>query len=337
MAIAKKEVKEEKIDAGSEKGVKAGKKFSFKKLSLGWSIIIGVLVLVLIFLTTIGVLVYAKKNESAFIKGAARILPYPAAIVDGEYVTVFTYLDQLDILKNYYKEYKKLDLNSEEGKKQMAAVRIGTLNDTIENAVIAAEAKKMKVTVPNKDIDTEFDKLVASNGGTKDFSEILKKYYGLTLTEFKNKIYAPRMLRQKMTEAINNDEAANAVTKKKAEDALARVKAGEDFATVAKEVSQDPGSAANGGDLGFFGKGKMVPEFENAAFALKVGEVSGLVKTPYGYHIIKVTEIKGAEIRASHILISTRDFNDWLAEKISTLKKTKYLRFIPAYWVFLKF
>lgn len=76
--------------------------------------------------------------------------------------------------------------------------------------------------------------------------------------------------------------------RKKAEAALARIKAGEDFAKVAREVSEDT-SAPNGGDLGFFTRGEMVPEFSDAAFGLEAGEVSGLVKSPFGIHIIKTT------------------------------------------------
>ncbi len=67
---------------------------------------------------------------------------------------------------------------------------------------------------------------------------------------------------------------------------------GGDFARIAKEKSLDTGSAKNGGDLGFFSRGQMVPEFERAAFSLGVGEVSGPVKTQFGYHIIKVTDKK---------------------------------------------
>ncbi len=82
-----------------------------------------------------------------------------------------------------------------------------------------------------------------------------------------------------------------------------RVNKGESFEKLAREFSQDPGSAANGGDLGFFGKGVMAKEFEEAAFKLKVGEVSKPVKTQFGYHLIKLEEIGDKERHARHILI----------------------------------
>jgi peptidyl-prolyl cis-trans isomerase C len=86
------------------------------------------------------------------------------------------------------------------------------------------------------------------------------------------------------------DAAAKAQAHAKAEQVLADVKAGKDFAALAKEHSQDPGSAPNGGDLGFFQPGQMVGPFNDAAFSLEPGAVSELVETQFGYHIIKVTE-----------------------------------------------
>jgi len=86
------------------------------------------------------------------------------------------------------------------------------------------------------------------------------------------------------------DADAKAAARKKAEELLAKVKAGADFAALAKESSQDPGSAAKGGDLGLFPRGHMVPAFEEAAFALQAGGVSDVVETPFGFHVIKVEE-----------------------------------------------
>ncbi len=80
-----------------------------------------------------------------------------------------------------------------------------------------------------------------------------------------------------------------------------RLNRGEDFAALARELSDCP-SASRGGDLNFFSRGMMVKEFEDAAFNLSVGEVSDIVKTQYGYHLIKVMEKRSNEIRASHIL-----------------------------------
>jgi peptidyl-prolyl cis-trans isomerase C len=94
--------------------------------------------------------------------------------------------------------------------------------------------------------------------------------------------------------AATDPDTAKSAARARAEAALADVKGGRDFATVAKEKSEDPGSAPNGGDVQFFARGRMVPEFEQAAFALQVGEISPIVQTQFGYHIIKVTDKRAA-------------------------------------------
>lgn len=82
-----------------------------------------------------------------------------------------------------------------------------------------------------------------------------------------------------------------------------RLNKGEDFATMAQQYSSDAGSREDGGDLGYFPRGRMVPAFEEAAFSLQPGEISAPVRTKFGYHIIKLESVSGDQVRARHILI----------------------------------
>src|SRR6187551_691738 len=90
--------------------------------------------------------------------------------------------------------------------------------------------------------------------------------------------------------AAAGDEKASKAAEEKIKAVVARLKKGEDFATVAKEVTEDPSGKANGGDLGYFTKEQMVPEFADVAFKLDKGQISGPVKTQFGWHVIKVED-----------------------------------------------
>jgi peptidyl-prolyl cis-trans isomerase D len=93
------------------------------------------------------------------------------------------------------------------------------------------------------------------------------------------------------------DEKAIADARAKAEDVLKQLKAGGDFAKLAEKYSDDPGSAKSGGELGWIGRGRTVPEFEKAAFSLDKGQTSDLVKSSYGFHIIRVEDKQNAHLK----------------------------------------
>ena len=130
---------------------------------------------------------------------------------------------------------------------------------------------------------------------------------------------------------FQNPKASEKLKKKfydKAAALLDSIKAGKDFSELAKKYSDDPGSAAQGGDLGFVKKGVFYPEFEGAAFQLKVGELSGIVESPVGYHIIQMIERRGESINTRHILVKIKaDENadlqsiDFLSEVRDSLQK----------------
>jgi peptidyl-prolyl cis-trans isomerase C len=126
----------------------------------------------------------------------------------------------------------------------------------------------------------------------------------ITITEAKAQAFykdhpevfkSPEMIRARHI-LIKVEQGATEEDKKKrkakTEEVLEKLKKGEDFAKLASEVSDDLGTKAKGGDLDFFAKGSMIPAFEEAAFALKPGELSNMVETEYGYHIIKLEEKK---------------------------------------------
>lgn len=98
-----------------------------------------------------------------------------------------------------------------------------------------------------------------------------------------------------------------------------RILKGDNFSMLARLYSQDPGSATKGGELGFFGRGRMVAEFEAAAFALKPGEVSPIVETEYGFHIIQLIERRGNTINVRHILMQPKTSSDDLLRARITL------------------
>jgi peptidyl-prolyl cis-trans isomerase D len=121
--------------------------------------------------------------------------------------------------------------------------------------------------------------------------EKMKDYYAVNKKNYEkpDRVRASHILIRADVSPTSPTGRTDEAAKKFAQDLLARIKSGESFDAIAKKYSQDPGSAVKGGDLDYFARGQMVPEFESAAFSLKKGEVSDVVKTQFGYHIIKVT------------------------------------------------
>lgn len=201
-------------------------------------------------------------------------------IIDTE--AVYAKAEELKLLPNdeeIEKSYKELKTSleaSEEGMKNLKSMGI-------DDAFLKEQTKK---DLAWQNYKTNFDKV-----NTVSDEEIQKYYDDNKESFYKDEAKASHILISTLDEndkPLSDEKKAEA--KKKAEDILKRAKAGEEFAELATEYSEDPGTASKGGDLGYFGKGKMVKEFEDATFALKVGEISDIVESEYGYHIIKLTD-----------------------------------------------
>jgi peptidyl-prolyl cis-trans isomerase C len=205
------------------------------------------------------------------------------------------------------------------------------LDQLVTYAVLSQETRARKVTVTDAEIDGSLKQMQSQFPNEAEFKKALTAR-GMTVEKLRadaridmsinrmmeaevasapaptdaqvREFYDKNPDKFKQEEAVRAshilipaDEKADDATKKKAraeiDDILKQLKAGADFAELAKKHSKD-GSAAQGGDLNFFGKGQMVPAFDQVAFSLKPGEMSDVVTTPFGYHIIKVTERRAA-------------------------------------------
>ena len=187
--------------------------------------------------------------------------------------------------------------------------------EEITNEDVEAEIKKFKSQFPDEAIfDTQMkqagmtpEKLqsdvreelkirrwMESQVKTPEVSDAdAKSFYESNLKEFEQ----PETVKASHILFMVDADAAPDVVKQKeeaAQKAAARAKGGEDFTTLAKELSEEPGAKESGGDLGFFPKDRMVPEFANAAFAANLNDISEPVKTQFGWHVIKVTDKKAA-------------------------------------------
>ena len=176
---------------------------------------------------------------------------------------------------------------------------------------------KRDIKVKNSEINDEVAVYEENYGGEEGLKSALEAS-GLTLADLKEDIETNIKIEKLMAKDIeitddevkayyeeNKDDYDTAESievshilvedKETAQKVLDKLEAGEDFADLAKEYSTDESTAENGGELGFIKSGEMVEEFEKAAFALKVGEISDIVKTDYGYHIITATDYKEAK------------------------------------------
>lgn len=209
--------------------------------------------------------------------------------------------------------------------------------------LVNQEAQKKGVTVTDADLNRELDVIKKSMGSEEAFQQALEQYK-MTEADLHPDLLEQAQLRKLLSDQIkitdediksyydenkasfSTEEQVRAshilvATKEEADAIEKQLKEGGDFAAIAKEKSLDTGSAANGGDLNFFSKGSMVQEFEEAAFSLKVGDVSEPVKSDYGYHIIKVTDRK--EASSPTLEEKKADITDTLtSQQIYTLSQT---------------
>ena len=217
-------------------------------------------------------------------------LAYAQALLDSIQVSD----DEVNSRINYQIQYFEQQYGSEEKVEKIYGMSIEkikhALEDPVRKQIMVQKLEEKKfgnINVPRLEVEKFFNEFRDSIGVIPEKVKIAHIFLIPKVTEKEKEKY-----------------------KAKAEAILDSLKHGADFAEMAKKYSEDPGSAAEGGDLGWVSKGVFYPQFEAAAFALKPGQISGVVESPVGYHIIQMIEKRGDKIHVRHILIKIKKGNE---------------------------
>jgi parvulin-like peptidyl-prolyl isomerase len=246
-----------------------------------------------------------------------------AAVVNGAPIEFEEYQRQVAQVEAFF-EQEGLDAESGEGRERLEQARRQVLEQMIDQELIRQAAEEMGISISDEELDASIADIIAQSGGEEEFNQSLQAT-GTTYEDFRQ-----MLLDQLLSEAVYASVTAsiNSVaeqaharhillpTRERAEEVLARLQSGEDFAYLAREYSEDVSSRETGGDMGFFPRGVMPPEVEDVAFSLEVGEISQIVESQFGFHVLQVLEREEREI-AVEVFENLRQqtFMQWLQEQ----------------------
>lgn len=305
-----------------------------RSMSLVRVVSFGLAGLLVVGIIVLSVGIYAFHWESSFMGGISRAVPFPALSVNGTWKSYHDYLEAVDTLDYSLGQPSVLQASGFTKKPTPKELRIMVIDRIAKEEIVRQLAAKQSVTVTKADVDAEVKKLTDQYGKPADVEAQIRQLYRWDLATFRVKVIEPFLLRQRLQDKIGSDATLNAERASAAQAILGRLKDGkEDFAAVAKEVNEDS-TKSNDGNLGVIGKGELDEALETAAFAMKPGDLSDVIKTADGYHILKLIEKIPADeksgveekVNLAHIFISVKPLDEWLYEQSKASKVTIFLR-----------
>ncbi len=264
-----------------------------------------------------GYQIYHNHSENNRVQFSTKIYPFPVAFVGGNIIWTKDYYQQLAYIRQFAEKTKQ-PLPEDK------VLRQQIMDQLIENRLLEWEASKNGIRVTSKDINDAYQKIIDESGGAANVQKVLRELYDMSEKEFKQLVRQQVIKEKIQDQLIAQVKVQHILTKDegRANEVAGKAKAGEDWANLAKTYSEDIKTRDNSGELGWIARGnlvidnKQVPEFEEAAFKAKIGEIFGPVKSEVGFQIGKVEEKRG-KIQQS--------YTNWLA---SLKKQTKIYIFI---------
>jgi parvulin-like peptidyl-prolyl isomerase len=310
-------------------------------------LIAGVVAAAIVAVLGVGVYrAYGQAATDGFTVAVSKILMLPAVKVADQKIPYGDFVEDfkaIRIMRDYDKSQIAAGVSAERApganltEEQMTDQVLWRL---VNNLLVESAAKQYDIQIEEEDVNNLKAEMMKNFKDENELNEELKKRYGWTFADYEKKVVRPFILQSKLAAKISEDPAQRETLRVEAQQVLDQVNKGGDFAALAKQHSSD-GSAANGGDLGWFEKGDMVKEFEDAVLSLKKGETyPTLVETQFGYHIVRFDDSKIEKVtneetdktenqqqyRASHILFAFPNLAGYMEAALKAAPPKLYLK-----------
>ena len=243
------------------------------------------------------------------------------ALVNGEEISTAVYQEELERALYSVTAQYAVDWNDPENRSPLPLFQDQVLDQIIDRTLLRQLVSQEEITVDPEDVEAEIALLQAQIQQDASFADWESFLVENNLTEeVIRSLIADELLVAALVEKHGGSQVSEQVlashilveTEETGQEVLDKLASGEDFGALATEYSIDTGSKDQGGDLGWFPRGMMVPEFEEAAFSLEPGETSELVQTDFGYHIIQVYEKEERELDpALYAQAQQQEFQVW--------------------------
>lgn len=266
---------------------------------------------VVLFFSYCALALYRFQSTSGFIYDATQVIPFPVGRAGSHFISYESYLFEIRHYIHYYQTQQQVNFSSQSGKQQLNQFRKQALAEVVDNAYVDQLAQQSNVSVSDEQLNNEIALLQQQNrlgSNNKIFAAVLKDFWGWSISDFKREL-KQQMLAQAVVSKL--DTPAH----QKAQSVLNQLQGGADFATLAKQDSDDTSTSTNGGAYGFpidRTNRDVAPQVVNALFALRAGQTSGIIDTGTGLEIVKVNSVSGNEVQASHIFIAYNSIDTYI-------------------------
>jgi parvulin-like peptidyl-prolyl isomerase len=289
-----------------------------------WFWFAGGFTLVIVAVFAVGI--YSLKWDGGVTRIMTEVVPYPAAIVDGHVIRYADFMEDVRTLERFYDTERERAAPGSQFPTE-EEIRARVLDRLVTDRLAVGLAARYGVAVTSEDVKDTYTGTILDQAALGTAAgraraearaeETLERLYNLTPSQFKSKILYPFLVRQRLEAAVASDEKLNADRIAKAQKAHDDIKSGSPFAEVAAAVSDDPTVVETGGDRGWIGRGILPAEVEAVAFSLKKGDLAGPVKSPFGWHVIQVTDTESKDgevsrVRLKEVIVRPVRLDDFL-------------------------